>query len=173
MVMPIIITNNISHSGFFYIDMMIINLLLIIPSAASQSLLAEGSHEEQNFRHYLQRTVILTVLFLVPIIVLIILFGNYILLVFGKSFSVEGYTLLRLFALSTIFTSINILLNVVLNIQKRINTIIFISFIGPLILIILTYTFISQGLIGIGIAWLIGEAIISLLYLILVFKRHK
>jgi O-antigen/teichoic acid export membrane protein len=123
--------------------MMIINLLLIIPSAASQSLLAEGSRRTELSTLSAENSYINCSIPVSTYNRLIILFGNYILLVFGKSFSVEGYTLLRLFALSTIFTSINILLNVVLNIQKGLIQLFFISFIGPLILIILTYVYIA------------------------------
>ena len=48
MVLPILITNSIGakFSAYFYLDMMIANLLYIIPTATSQSLLAEGSYSE-------------------------------------------------------------------------------------------------------------------------------
>jgi len=48
MVLPMLITNIIGakFSAYFYMDMMIANLLYIIPMATSQSLFAEGSYSE-------------------------------------------------------------------------------------------------------------------------------
>ena len=55
-ILPILITNKIdaSTSAYFFMGMMIANLLYIIPVATSQSLFAEGSHNEEELRKSLK-----------------------------------------------------------------------------------------------------------------------
>jgi hypothetical protein len=57
MVLPILITNliGVKFSAYFYMAMMIANLLYIIPTATSQSLFAEGSHIETELKMHLKK----------------------------------------------------------------------------------------------------------------------
>ena len=58
MVLPILITNIIGakFSTYFYLDMMIANLLYIIPMATSQSLFAEGSYSERELKVHFKKS---------------------------------------------------------------------------------------------------------------------
>jgi hypothetical protein len=58
MVLPILITNSIGakFSAYFYLDMMIANLLYIIPMATSQSLFAEGSYSERELKVHFKKS---------------------------------------------------------------------------------------------------------------------
>jgi len=57
MVLPILITNSIGakFSAYFYLDMMIANLLYIIPMATSRSLFAESSYSETELKVQLKK----------------------------------------------------------------------------------------------------------------------
>jgi hypothetical protein len=44
-------------SAYFYLDMMIANLLYIIPMAISQSLFAESSYSETELKVYLKKAI--------------------------------------------------------------------------------------------------------------------
>jgi hypothetical protein len=44
-------------------------------------------------------------------------------------------------------------------------------FIGPLILLSLVYFMLPYGLVSLGYAWLIGEALIALIYVVIIFTR--
>lgn len=105
MVLPILITNLIGakFSAYFYIDMMIASLLYIIPTAISQSLFAEGSYSEMELKIHLKKAMKIIFLIIIPAIIIIFIFGNYILLVFGKKYSEEGFILLKLLSISGIF----------------------------------------------------------------------
>jgi O-antigen/teichoic acid export membrane protein len=109
MVLPILITNSIGakFSAYFYMDMMITSLLYIIPTATSQSLFAEGSYSETELKVQLKKAIKIISLILIPAILVTFLFGNYILLAFGKKYSYEGFILLKLLSISGIFISIN------------------------------------------------------------------
>jgi O-antigen/teichoic acid export membrane protein len=67
--------------------MMIANLLYIILMATSQSLFAEGSYSGKELKVQLKKVIKIISLILIPTILVTFLFGNYILLTFGKEYS--------------------------------------------------------------------------------------
>jgi len=91
MVLPILITNSIGakFSAYFYIDMMIANLLYIIPMATSQSLFAEGSYSETELKVHLKKTIKIIFFFFLPANIITLLFEKYIFLAFVKEYSSE------------------------------------------------------------------------------------
>ncbi|MFW5703286.1 MAG: lipopolysaccharide biosynthesis protein [Patescibacteria group bacterium] len=170
MLMPIMLNNTLGprQAAFFYINMMFVNLLKTVQQSTSNSLLAEGSYNSEDIRGYLIKAGKMTLILLVPLILFIVFFGKYILLAFGREYSVEGVNLLRMLAVSVIFTSINGMLSAVLNIKGRANLILLMCIIGPLILLSLIYFALPHGLVALGLAWLVGEALIALIYVLLV-----
>lgn len=104
-------------SAYFYLDMIIASLLYIIPMATSQSLFAEGSYSERDLKIQLKKAIKIISLFLVPVTLLTFLFGNYILLAFGKKYSDEGFILLKFFSISGIFISIKAIGVAILNVK--------------------------------------------------------
>ncbi len=168
-VLPILITNNInaSTSAYFYIAMMIANLLYIIPIATSQSLFAEGSHSEGELHSSIKKAISISALFLIPAIVVTVLFGNYILLAFGKQYSTEAFMFLKLIALAGIFVAINQICGIILNIKHKVNYLIILNTINAALILGLSYLFINQHLLGIGIAWIVGQLITSILFIVI------
>ena len=75
--------------------------------AVSQSLFAEGSYSKTDIIIQLKKAIKIISLLIVPAIIVIFLFGNYILLAFGKEYSYEGFILLKFLSISGIFISIN------------------------------------------------------------------
>ena len=175
LLLPIIITNRLGpqQSAYFYIDLMIANLLYIIPMAASQSLFAEGSFNEEGLKSHLKIAVKIILLFLTPSVVFVILFGKIFLLLFGQKYSIEGFQLLQLFAISALFISINNIGNSLLNLQHRISLLIILNCFLAIITISLIYLFIAKGLLGIGLALLIPQGIISSYYLLFSPMKYK
>jgi O-antigen/teichoic acid export membrane protein len=171
-ILPIIITNKIgpSTSAYFYMGMMIANLLYIIPIAASQSLFAEGSHSEDEIRISLKKAGLIIFYLMLPAIVLTIVFGKYILLAFGSQYSAEGSTFLSLVAIAGIFVSLNQVGNALLNVRHKVQYNIVLNSLIVAIIISLSYVLISSKLVGVGIAWIIGQAAISIVYLFLIKK---
>ncbi len=172
MILPIIITNLIGakFSAYFYMDIMIVNLLYIIPMATSQSLFAEGSHRETESKVHLKKAIKIISIIIIPIIVVIILFGNYILLAFGKEYSYEGFILLRLLSISGIFISINAIGGTILKIKHKIKLLILLSLINTSIILSLSVFFIKMnlfGIAGVGIGWIVGQGATALIYLFL------
>jgi O-antigen/teichoic acid export membrane protein len=167
LVLPLMITNiiNPETTAHYYMAMMIASLLFVVPGSITQSLFAEGSHGETEFKEHIIKAIKIILLILIPAIIVIILFGNYILLAFGKNYSTEGFRFLQILALSGIFVSINSIFGTILRVKREIKRIIFIGLFESLLILGLSYLLISKGLLGIGIAWIIGQSAVSLVYL--------
>jgi O-antigen/teichoic acid export membrane protein len=172
MVLPILITNLIGakFSAYFYLDMMIANLLYVIPMATSQSLFAEGSFSEKGLKIQFKKAIKIISLLLIPAIIVTFLFGKYILLAFGKEYSSEGIIFLQILAISGIFVSINYIGNSIFYIKHRIKLMILVNFIGSSIVLSLSIIFIHYNLLGIGVSWLLGQGTISVIYLFFIKK---
>ena len=172
MVLPILITNSIGakFSAYFYLDMMIANLLYIIPFATSQSLFAEGSYSEIELKVHLKKAIKIISLILIPAILVTFLFGKYILLAFGKEYSSEGVIFLQILAISGIFISINCIGNSIFYIKHRIKLVILVNLLGASIILSLSIMLIHQNLLGIGVGWMLGQGIISVIYLFFIKK---
>ena len=82
-------------SAYFYMDIMIASLLYIIPTATSQSLFAKDSYSETELKVHLKKAIKIISIIIIPAIIVTTLFGNYILLAFGKEYSNEGFILLK------------------------------------------------------------------------------
>ena len=106
----------------------------------------------------------------IPAILFTILLGGYVLLAFGIDYYNEGLELLRLFAISTIFISINSIGNAVFYVRFKVKLIILANTVGTVTILMLSALLVDYGLMGIGIAWIIGQAIISAIYLISIRK---
>ena len=172
MVLPILITNSIGakFSAYFYLDMMIASFLYVIPMATSQSLFAEGSYSETELKVHLKKAIKIISLILIPAILATLLFGKYILLAFGKEYSSEGVIFLQMLAISGIFLSINYIGNSIFYIKYRIKLMILVNFIGTSIILSLSIIFIRNNLLGIGVGWMFGQGIISVIYLLFIKK---
>ncbi len=172
MILPILITNSIGakFSAFFYLDMMIANLLYIIPLATSQSLFAEGSYGEIELKVHLKKATKIISIIIIPAIILTFIFGKYILLAFGKEYSSEGIVFLQILAISGIFISINRIGNSIFYIKHKIKLMILVNFLGTLTILSLSIIFMHNNLLGIGVGWLLGQGISSVIYLLFIKK---
>ena len=175
MILPLMITNMIGPetTAYYYMAMMIAGLLFVIPQATTQSLFAEGSYDEENLKVQVKKAVKIIALLMVPGILITVFFGQYILLAFGKEYSTEGFRFLQIIALSGVFVGVNAVFGKILQIKKRVKEIIMINIFGAIVLIGLVYLLMDKGLLGIGLAWVIGRSVVSLIYIVFVRVRKK
>jgi O-antigen/teichoic acid export membrane protein len=167
LIIPLLITNTINAqtSAYFYISFMIANLLYTIPYATTQSLFAEGSYDDTSLLMSIKKACKMIASLLIPGIIFLLLFSNYILLIFGKSYSTEGVQFLQLLALAGIPVSINYLGLTVVNLKRKMKALLMINIIGTGFILILCYLLREYALTGIGIAWLVGHLLKNILYI--------
>lgn len=174
MILPILITNTIGaeYTAYFYMDMMVANLLYIIPIATSQALFAEGSYNESELKIYLKKSMKIISIIIIPAIIVTVFFGKYILLSFGEDYSSKGLLFLRLLALSSIFLSFNTVFGTILRVKHRIRLLIYINLVNAISILGLSYLFLSKGLLGIGLAWMAGQGLVSLVYFAVITNKR-
>ncbi|MDD4136119.1 MAG: oligosaccharide flippase family protein [Candidatus Shapirobacteria bacterium] len=176
MVLPVIITNKINpqSTAYYYIAMMIANLIFIIPQATTQSLFAEGSHSETEMKDHIGKSIKIIAIILIPTIIITLLAGKYVLLVFGKSYSSEAFVFLQLLAVSSLFVAANSIFGTVLRVKNKIKGLIAASTINTVVVLALSYLLIEIKLLGIGIAWIVGQIATLIVYLYLLkFKQNS
>lgn len=173
--LPLIIIDNISsaYAAYFYIVVMIQNLLLIIPFATSQVMLSEGSYNENELKVHLKKTLIATYALLIPATIFVVTFGNFMLHFFGRNYSIGAYHFLQIFCISIFFTAFIVIGNMVFRIKHQIKRLVFINFLGSVLTLGFSWMMISDKLNGIGYGWLLGQFLISLVYLYFIIQEFR
>jgi O-antigen/teichoic acid export membrane protein len=178
LVLPVIILNTLSakYAAYYYVALMIQANLQVIPSAATQALLTEGSYNESELKKHVKKAALLIIVLLIPAIVIIFLAGNVVLQFFGQNYAIEGLQFLRLFSTSTLCTAALFIANAILNVKQRIKTLVFLNIVASVLTLGLSYAFISGGLNGVGWGWALGQAMVGVmsgLFIAQVFLRGR
>jgi len=162
--LPIIIVNQLGahEAAYYYIVMMIGNLLYTIPWATARSLFAEGSNDESLLTANFKKAIASIAFLLTPSILFLLIAGNYILHIFGSDFATEGVTLLRLIAISGVVVSTVAIFGSFFQVKKNLLAIITVNTISAATTITLSLLLLPLGLTGIGIAWFVGNSIAAL-----------
>lgn len=173
--LPLMVINVLGAeaNAYFYIAWSIALIIFMIPGAISWSLFVEGSHHEELLLPNTKRALKLSLLILVPAIAIIFVLGNKLLLLFGQSYSNNATILLWILALSTLPMCINELYLTVNRVRKNMKRLIMVSAIAACLSLGLGYfLMIKMGLVGVGVGWLVGQALVAVLVLYLLVKSH-
>jgi O-antigen/teichoic acid export membrane protein len=160
LVLPILVLNRLgaNEAAFYYIDLMIVNLLYVIPFASAQSLFAEGSYDEGKLIDHAKRAVKLNLLLLVPVSAVLLIGGRFILSIYGYSYAGEGTSLLQIMTVSAAFITADYIYAAIFKVTGAKSSIIAMSLVGTISIIGLSFELVNYGLVGVGLAWLIGNA---------------
>ena len=175
LILPLMVVNLLGAqmNAYFYVTLMIAELMFIIPSAVSQSLFAEGSHGEKDLREYIRNSFTFIYLLVIPAILAIFLVGDKLLMLFGGEYFKQGADLLRIFAISSLFLGINMIYMTILRLRKKVKEIIAAS--GFLAVGILGSSYIllmnNGDILSIGYSWLLFHAILSIYAAWSIFTR--
>ncbi|HSX32747.1 MAG TPA: oligosaccharide flippase family protein [Candidatus Saccharimonadales bacterium] len=158
-IMPLFIIKHLGTAdvAFFSMAWTMANLLYVIPSAATQSLLAESSHDPVGQRQHIKRTVRLLIMIVLPLVALSVLVAPYLLKIFGAQYSAGSTRIFQILALATIFVSITTVCNTVLNIKRRTSGIVLSQGVGLVVSIASVLPLLHYGLVGVGLALMLGN----------------
>lgn len=174
--LPAIVTKHLGsvNAAYFFLAQMMVSLLLIIPQASSQTLLAQTSKEKTLFREYAVKSLKLQLFLLTLGIGCLWFFGGLILKMFGNAYLIDTQVALRILSLSTIPSMVNFILGIRLRVIKKIKRLILISMIGT-VLIITTSIFFSQfGLAGIASGYVLGQILLFLVHItFFIFEKKR
>ena len=166
LILPIMVVNMLGAeaNAYFFIAWVMSGVLSRMPSTAtSQSLLAEGSYRREELGRNIKRAGKFISLILILAMIVILLFGRHILWIFGEEYARNSFEILLILMLGCIPFAFNTLYASVKRVQKEIIPLIWIY--GSITVIILTASYFlmrSIGIIGVGIAWVLGNGIASL-----------
>jgi O-antigen/teichoic acid export membrane protein len=174
-IIPIIIINRIgvAESAYYYIVVMVTNLMYTISGATTKSLFAEGVHDTENLQEKTIKSIYFIIAVLTPAIVLLFLLAEVFLGFFGAEYAKNASLLLKLIGLSTMPYGIFSIANAIFRIKNKSHYIVICTGILSTLEISLTYYFINDGLYGVGLALLISASITALIASILVFTLRK
>lgn len=173
-IIPIIIINTIgaTNNAYFYIAYSISSFLFIIPNGISTSLFVEGSHN-LPLKATTIRAVKLLILIMIPSLVIIFLFGDYILMIFNVEYALKSFELLKLLAFSSIFSSFISIYVSILRVNKNIKMVNTLYLLYSASIILLGYVGIMYyGLIGLGYAWILSSLFICIIIAYDVFENY-
>jgi O-antigen/teichoic acid export membrane protein len=163
--LPIIVINHFGpkQAAYYYMAMMIGNLLYTIPWATTKSLFSEGSRDKQTINSNIQKSIKIIGVLLLPAIIVILIAGSNVLAIFGKNYSEEGISFLRLIAITGIIVSVYSIYGSLFKVREDLQSIILVNIFYAVIILALSYALLPFGLFGIGVAWLIGHIIASII----------
>jgi O-antigen/teichoic acid export membrane protein len=175
--LPLLVLNILGaeNAAYFYITWTMRNFIELIPGSISTSLFAEGANNPKDLYSNAKKSVAISYLFLIPVIIAITIIGSAILSIFGEDYAQNCYHTLVLFALSVLFSSVN---QIIYNI-KLVNTshrfILLYTGCSGLGLLFFSSIFMSYlGLIGIGLSLIVSQGVILIFILvILLVQRQK
>ena len=146
----------------------IANMLYIVPTAVAHSLLAEGSHNQEEIRGFVRRAAKIIAGLLIPAVGFILLFDKYLLSIFGSVYATHSRDILSLMALTSLFLGINMVCETILQVRHEIKKLIIMSTGYLIVTMALSFWMLNHhGVIGAAWALLLGQAFMSLEYLIL------
>ena len=163
--LPLLIVNTLpaENVAYYYIAFTIAGLLFAITYAVCMSLFAEGSHFERELKSNVRKALKFIFLLLTPAVILILFFGDYLLLLFEAEYSIKGLALLQIFAVSSIFVAFNSTFIATRQVLKIIKPIIAVAAFNAFTIVALGYILLNWlGLVGIAIAWLVSQGLVSL-----------
>lgn len=160
-VFPLIVVYFFSNreAGIFYIPWMIFSLWCSCIGSIMTVFLMKTSHGVE-LRILLRKVIELTTCLAIMGFILFYFWGEYVLSLFRKEFSLYSLTTLKILFSSIFFVVINQLYLTLMNIKKDVKEFAYVSLIVVVSIVVFAFLFIAKkGLEGIAISWLLSNFI--------------
>jgi O-antigen/teichoic acid export membrane protein len=160
--MPVLILNRLGAdaAATFYAAWTIAAVLPLVAASFSMSMTVEGATPGTDTRRLLREAVIGTYFVLLPVVAVIVAAAPWLLRLFGKSYSEDGTTVLRLLAVAAIP---NVVVGVSLSVARIRDTVAIIaagqSLIAVVTIVVTVLLLRPVGIAAGGIAWLVGQVV--------------
>jgi O-antigen/teichoic acid export membrane protein len=162
-----------SANAYYYIAYSIYSVLLMVSAAVSLSLMVEGSHNVP-LRESAFKSIRLLMSVLIPSVLIVFLFGDKLLGLFGASYANNALEVLKLLAASSLFAAVTAIYISVKRVQKDTRSILHVSIASSALILALSYVSLRKyGLIGAGYASLLTNFLICVYILWLVIHKER
>lgn len=162
------------NAAYYYMAFTIANVLYTIVYATMQSVLAEGSHNVAALRSHVVAAAKLITVLLAPATLLIMLFGDNLLTIFGAEYAKGAGLLLRLLAIGALPIAAYAALTTAFKVIKKLAPVVSMNAISALVTLGLSNWWISPfGLEGVGWAWIVGDALACGIGVVFLLKKRR
>lgn len=160
--LPTLVTIRLSatENAYFYTTWIMGGLFFMVSNAVGSSLFAEGSHAEEHLRRNVLRSIRIIGAMLAPAVLIYLLGGNLILSLFGPAYPRHGLGLLLVLTASAIPDAITNLYVATQRVRRRLRYSTVLNLLMATVTLVLAWFLLPVfGIIGAGLAWLIGETV--------------
>lgn len=163
--LPAIVVVHLGAAAGAYvaIPLLILGILNAVPGMTAQSLFAEISTSPGQLAASINRALRWIYLLVVPAVSLTLLCAHWILGLFGAGYAAHATTCLQLMALGVVPASFNYVADVALNGLGKHRAYAVVNLCGALALLGACCLLMSAGPDGIGLGWLIGQLLYSVI----------
>ncbi len=150
------------ENAWFYVAWFLGTMLYVIPGAFVTSLYAEGSQPVVNLSRDVRRTAVGSALLILPAGLFLYFYGDWVLLLFGETYALGGFGLLRWMVLASPFVTISGIYLTLVRIEKRVGPLIAATaFTASFTLGVSWFLLPSYGLQAVGFAWFLSQVLVS------------
>lgn len=169
---PIIILTRLGahEAAFYYMPLMIITFLNVIPGASSQALFAESAHDESRLAEHLRSSLRHLFIIMLPAALVVIVAGPFVLHFFGADYASAGTKPLFILVAASLVGALNYFGDTLLNIQKRVQNYIAMNALNAIVIVVLTYLTAPYGLGAVALSNLVGQILTLVVYLVINWK---
>ena len=160
-------------TAYFQISWQISTVIgMTIVSSICASLFIEGSYEPENLRKNTLISTLLVLATMIPITVIMFMFADKILMIFGKTYSENSTEILRLFIVGNVVGSISSIYITINRVKKRIKLIILLSLAYVIFTLTFCYIFaMIKGLVGIGFGYVLAQLCLAVITFMLLMRN--
>lgn len=166
LVLPIMVINimGAQANAYFFIAWQVSTLLIMVSRWTAMSLLAEGAHNQKELQKNTRKAAKFIFLILVPAIIVILVFGRYILWIFGEDYAIHSAGILSLLVLGSMPFAFNALYSAIKRVQKETKPVIYVYGTITILTLVGSY-FLMQivGLTGIAVAWTVANGVVAVI----------
>jgi O-antigen/teichoic acid export membrane protein len=161
-ILPLMIINVLTPemNAYFFMALAISNILIMVPVAVNNSLFVEGSYAPDKFRNNVIKALKFTFLLIIPMVFGIFIFGDKLMLLFGKTYSENAFYVLCILVLSIVPFTINKLYMTIKNVQLNVKPIIYLNVLISILTVVISYLLMVKiGLVGVAIGYTLAQGI--------------
>lgn len=158
--LPVLVATRLTptDNAYFYTAWMVGSTFFIISPAVSISLFAEGSHNTETLVSRVRHSALIIAGLLGPLMLFMVVFGRWILSLFGPSYAGHGWLLLMILVASAVPDAVTNLFVSVLRVQRRLTQAALLNLGMAACTLCLAWALLpSHGIAGVGWAFLTAQ----------------
>jgi O-antigen/teichoic acid export membrane protein len=165
-ILPLIVLDRLGgeQNAYFYIAWTVAGFASQIGIAISTSLFSEGSNDKNTLYQNIKRSIKFGIVLLLPVILLLLVFGEKLLLIFGSNYALNSAPVAWILTIAAVPITLNWIYFGVKMVNKEMKPVVLANAFTAIITIVASYFLLpSLGILATGLVWLICHSIITVI----------